>query len=135
MDKQPIRQQVVKALIIDNGKLLLLWDPNIRTKDKWETPGGRKRENESDKDALTREAMEEAGIEIRVERLIDDWEFPLPWKNWILVGKSYLCAPVTKDVRLEDPEKQHTRYEWVDLKKAKDLDLVSWLKNSIDRLG
>ncbi len=131
---EAIRQLVVKALIINDGKILLLWDPNIRTRDKWETPGGRKKENESDDSALVREAKEEAGIDISVERLVDSWEFPLPWKNWTLVGKSYLCTPITKDVKLEDPEKQHTKYEWMPIEKAKELDLVSWLKGSINAL-
>ena len=42
------RFEAVKALIVNEGRVLLLWDPNYPYKDKWEPPGGRKRENESD---------------------------------------------------------------------------------------
>jgi 8-oxo-dGTP pyrophosphatase MutT (NUDIX family) len=133
-DQNLIKQNVVKALIVDEGKILFLWDPNITNKDKWETPGGRIRPNESDAEALIREAKEEAGIEIEVESPIDEWEFPILKKGWLLVGKSFLCRPITKEVKLEDEEKQHTKYLWVDIEEAKKMDLTDWLKQSLTYL-
>ncbi len=133
-DKDPVSQDVVKALIVDNGMVLFLWDPNILEKDKWETPGGRKRDGESDTDALERESLEEAGIKIEMVRFIDKWELPLPQRGWILKGKSYLCKPLTKEVRLEDEEKQHTEYRWVKIDEAIRMDLTPWLKTSLSLL-
>ncbi|HUC39178.1 MAG TPA: NUDIX hydrolase [Candidatus Acidoferrum sp.] len=131
MANEPIKQNVVKALIIDDGKILFLWDPNIVNRDKWEVPGGRKRVGESDEESLMRETMEEAGIKIKVDKLIDEWEQHLPKKGWLLVGKSYLCTALTRDVKLEDLEKQHTAFRWVDIDTAKSMDLTDWLKRSL----
>ena len=134
MARELENQNVVKALILDGRKILFLWDPNIETQDKWEVPGGRKHAGESDEDALAREVLEEAGIQIKIDRFVADWQHSLPERGWVLLGKSYLCTPVTKDVKLEDPEKQHTQFQWVDIDMAKMMDLTPWLARSLDVL-
>lgn len=129
-----VRKHAVKAIIVDNGKVLFLWDPNYRTVDKWDLPGGRKNEGESDIDALKREVKEEAGIDVNVVRMIHEWELSINSRNWLLVGKTYLCTPITTDVRLEDPDHQHTKYEWIPIERAKRLKLQKWELESLNNI-
>ncbi len=129
-----VRHDAVKALIVKDGKALLLWDPNYIYKDKWEPPGGRKKPGESDSDALLRETKEETGIEIRILRHINDWKVELPERNMLIAGKTYLCEALTADVKLNDKERQHTKFRWIPLEEAKHLYIVPWLKEAINKL-
>ena len=61
---------------------------------KYEIPGGRKEEGESDEVALLREVLEEVGLVVRVVRLLDEWRLDLPDKDVVLNGKTYLCEYV-----------------------------------------
>ena len=49
-----------KALIVRDGKVLLVWD----NKTRWELPGGRLHKDEQPLDGLRRELIEELGLEV-----------------------------------------------------------------------
>ena len=51
----------VVGLITRDGEFLMVYNP---TRDGWELPGGRVEEGEGPEEALRRECMEEAGVEI-----------------------------------------------------------------------
>ncbi len=67
MRRYPERPLVgVGAVIVENGKILLVRRANEPNKGKWSVPGGLVRKGERLMEALKREIMEELGVEIEV---------------------------------------------------------------------
>ncbi len=58
MEKKLKKAYAIKAFVVYNGKILLLWNPKYRIEDKWDAPGGKKERGESDADTLHREIRE-----------------------------------------------------------------------------
>ena len=65
--------KVVAGLILQNDKLLICQRPNFKDHPlKWEFPGGKIKNDETNEDALIREINEELSINIiNSEKLID----------------------------------------------------------------
>jgi 8-oxo-dGTP diphosphatase len=64
---EPTVKQVVAALIMDNGRVLICQRTKHQTMPlKWEFPGGKIEEGEQPRDALRRELDEELGIDALV---------------------------------------------------------------------
>ncbi len=62
--------RVTGAIIVKGDKVLAGQRGYGPLKGKWEFPGGKAKEHESDKDALTREIKEELEIDILVDKLV-----------------------------------------------------------------
>ena len=60
----------VTAVIIQNGRLLMLKRSEEPFKGMWDLPGGFMEEEESPEDGIKREIREELGIEIEIKNLI-----------------------------------------------------------------
>ncbi len=108
----------VKALIVNDGKLLILKRANndIHKPGIWEIPGGRTLDDEEPEEALIRETKEETGLDIEVGREISVRDFTRDDKQEIEMH-IFLCnATHGLNVNLS-PE--HTQYEWIELNKCK----------------
>lgn len=77
-----------KAVLFDDaGRVLLGTNP----RDEWELLGGRADpEDSGPADTITRELVEEAGVCIRVDHLIDIWYYDIPHEGRVAVA-SYLA--------------------------------------------
>lgn len=65
--KVPLMKQVVAALILKDGKVLICQRTRHQTMPlKWEFPGGKIEEGEQPRDALRRELDEELGIDAKI---------------------------------------------------------------------
>ncbi len=64
----------VGAVIIDNGKILLVKRAQPPGENLWSIPGGVVKLGEKLKEALKREVKEETGLEIEVKDLVDVFE-------------------------------------------------------------
>lgn len=84
----------------------------------WEFPGGKIEENETPKEALEREIMEELDTEISVEKLIHSIEYDYP--AFHLSMDCFLCKVIKGNLVL----KEHKDAKW--LTKG-ELDSVEWL--------
>ena len=124
---------VVAALIKKDNKVLIAkrstGDPhNIG---KWEFPGGKVKENETEKHAIEREIKEEFDVIIKVKEYVTTAIYTYPNKKIIL--KLYETEYVSGKFKLND----HSEYKWVvvdnllnyDLTEA-DVELSKYLKNS-----
>ncbi len=124
------RFKTVKALIFRGDEYLF-----VESKDfeggRYEVPGGRKDDGESDKEALIREVKEEVGLVVEIVGFLNKWHLDLPVADLILDGKTYLCKYVSGDVSLGD---EQNSFCWVSRKKLRDIDVPKWLKNAIEYL-
>lgn len=124
---------VVAALIEKNEKVLIAkrktGDSNVFG--KWEFPGGKVNENESEFDAIEREIKEEFEINIKAEKFIINNICKYPNKTVDL--RLYQCTYLEGEFKLHD----HSEYKWVakneiinyDLAPA-DIPLAKYIKDN-----
>lgn len=110
---------VVAALIEKNNKVLIAkratGDSNVLG--KWEFPGGKVKENESEENAIKREIKEEFEMDIKVNKLLIKNIFKYPTKTIDL--KLYECEYVSGNINLHD----HAEYKFVDKEEILEYDL------------
>lgn len=103
----------VKALILDNGKLLLLQrNPKLRKEDNWDLPGGLLEEDETEAVALFREVKEEINQEIKIIKQSGTWSFKRTYDGQTISVHNYLCRIKSNNptITLSD---EHISYEWI----------------------
>ena len=111
--------RVVCGIIINNDNHILITRRNSGDfKGKWEFPGGKLEENESEKDCLIREIKEELDIEIIVDSFIMRNEHTYPEFSVELI--SYLSYYKSGKIKLVD----HDQYEWVETSRLKEFDFL-----------
>lgn len=110
---------VVASLIEKDGKVLIAkrstGDPNVLG--KWEFPGGKVKENESEFKAIEREIYEEFELVIKANTLIINnvCEYP----NKIVDLRLYSCDYISGEFNLHD----HSEYKWVNKDEILDYEL------------
>ncbi len=115
----------VVGIVFKNNKFLFLKRPF--PSQLWVPPCGTVRKNEKILDALHREIYEEAGIRVKVKKIVDVWQ---GWHDGEEVfSVSYLCEPIDDKVVVSD---EHLQFKWVpleDLNKVNtDFDITKWPK-------
>ena len=120
----------VKGLILYKDKYLILEKEDF-IGGKYEVPWGRKEYGETDKEALKREIYEEVGLEVEIQKLLNEWSLDLKEKGILLDGKTYLCESNSDNVVLSD---EHFNYKWIERKELEKLDCPNWLKDAIFKL-
>jgi 8-oxo-dGTP diphosphatase len=90
----------VVAVILDDDGLVLLTRRNVEPfKGEWVMPGGKIDLGESIVKALQREVMEEVGLQVEVEDIIDVFEHVTPGEdNYHFIILYYLCRPFSCDI-------------------------------------
>ena len=113
--------KVVAALIMKDGKILIAKRStgNKNIIGKWEFPGGKVEENETEKQAIEREIKEEFDILVRAEKFITN-VISKDKKSEIDL-KLYLCKYIDGKIKLND----HSDYKWVDKDEIFDYDLAN----------
>ena len=112
--------KVVAALIEKDGKVLIAKRAtgNEEVISKWEFPGGKVEEGESEKQAIEREIKEEFNIVIKAKEFLISNECNYPNRSIDL--RLYLCSYITGEITLHD----HLEYNWVEVNKLLDYDLA-----------
>jgi len=104
------RGRSVAGIAIDDGRLFVaLRKPGGSLGGKWEFPGGKVEDGESDEDALKREFLEEFGAGIRVGPFLAGAEFSNKGRQFSL--SAYRVFPETLDFRMA----VHTEWRWATL--------------------
>ena len=111
--------KVVAALIEKNGKYLIArrstGDENVLG--KWEFPGGKVQEYETEEHAIEREIKEEFEMDIRALRFLTNNVCEYPKKNVDL--RLYECKFLAGKFHLHD----HSEYQFVDRNEIINFDL------------
>ena len=115
--EKSVLQVVGAAIINNNGELLCAQRGYGSLIGKWEFPGGKIKQGESDQEALVREIKEELDIVVEVENLIDENYHEYPDKNVNL--KVYKCKYVSGEIR--DTEHQALKWE-----KPEAVETLDW---------
>jgi 8-oxo-dGTP diphosphatase len=139
MSKEKLKKQfmIVNAIVLDDkGKVLLVrrerkWHKEAHG--KWEFPGGKIDFGETPEEACVREAKEESGFDIEIEKLLPTtitcyWEHPDRQSQMILLG--YICKLVGGNASIEDHGVSEVK--WFDIEKAKKLDCLPGTQEFLD---
>jgi 8-oxo-dGTP diphosphatase len=124
----------VGAVVLDNGRVLLVRRGKQPLIGKWSLPGGMVELGETTREAIRREVAEECGLEIRVgevagilDRVVRDAEGRIRY-HWVLVDyvafleSGTLCAASDAD-----------EAQWVDVDDVERLDTTDGLMDMIRR--
>lgn len=104
--KRSITLTVDAIIITDDGRIVLVkrvFDPY---KDHWALPGGVVEYGERVEDAVIREAKEETGLDIKIERLIGVYSDPGRDPRGHFVSISFLCRPTGGSLRASEETKE-----------------------------
>lgn len=114
--EKPVIQVVGAAIINDSGELLCAQRGYGSLIGKWEFPGGKVEEDETDQEALKREIKEELNIDIEVGELIDENYNEYSEKNINL--KVYKCKYISGEIS----DTEHQALKWNKPDEAESLD-------------
>jgi 8-oxo-dGTP diphosphatase len=114
-----MERSVAGVIIRGRRALLAQRGPSGSFEGRWEFPGGKVEEGESDPDALVREYEEELGLEVRATRLLGEVTFPHRGVERVLAAW-LLEAPAFENLELAE----HAAYRWADAAEIKSLSLV-----------
>ena len=110
---------VVAALIVRDNKVLIAkrstGDPNVFG--KWEFPGGKVKENESEEHAIEREIKEEFEMDIKANKFLINNICEYPSKTIDL--RIYECEYISGEFHLHD----HSEYKFVNKEDILKYDL------------
>ena len=98
---------------------------------KWDVPGGTVEESELPSAAAEREAKEEVGLDVAVEKIIFEKSNLDRKKNTVFTTLVYLCRPINHSEAITLDLEEHDAYKWVskeEILAMKDDELVSYMK-------
>ena len=111
---------VVAGILRDQEKVLIAQRGKGKHQEyKWEFPGGKLEENESDEDALRREFQEELDIDINVDDFLCEVVYKYPQMEVKI--RSYFISTNDKDIK----NLEHESMQWVSIEELKKYDLVA----------
>jgi 8-oxo-dGTP diphosphatase len=120
---------VVAAVIMHGGKVLCTQRASSSKEyisKKWEFPGGKVEEGETEAQAIQREILEELGIQIQAEREFTQVEHEYP--DFKITMKTFICDWVDGDISL----REHIAYKFLDPEEMQTLD---WAEADIPIVG
>ncbi len=117
----------IKALIVKNGKILILKRSAEEDcfKEEWDIPGGRIEFGEIPEVSLKREVKEECGINIDIIKPISIWTFFKNNKKTQVVGVTMLCKYKSGKVKLSD---EHMNFKWINPEEIKNYKTQEGIK-------
>ncbi len=114
-------QQLAGCLIVEESKILLL---HRRDEGHWEVPGGKVEEGESPTEAARREAEEEIGVEVELEKPFFSGEF-------MHDGDIFLWHAYLSDIEQGEPGLEEEKFDdirWFDPSELDELELAPNLR-------
>jgi 8-oxo-dGTP diphosphatase len=109
-----LRHAVVDVLIVENNKILLVKRAlHLSNPGKFAVPGGYVNRDETCEDAAKREAREETGYEVNIEKFLEVVDNPnRAGEDRQNISFVYLAHPLEK---VSTPDDEQTEVTWFDL--------------------
>jgi 8-oxo-dGTP diphosphatase len=122
---------VVAAVIVNDNQILCVQRSHSKyayISEKYEFPGGKVENAETEREALIREILEELSLTIEVgEKFITvDHDYP----DFSITMHTYLCECESRDITLHE----HIDFRWLDISGLKELDWAAADVPIVDRL-
>ena len=114
----------VKGVLIRNSKVILVRND----RDEWELPGGKLELGETPVGCVARELMEELGLEVAAQRILDSWTYTIAPGVHVLVI-TYGCIESTESEPVLSDENKELR--WFDLDEIDSIKFPDGYKASI----
>jgi len=103
MDVDQKRPRLGSAVIVvHEGKVLLGKRNKINANNKWVLPGGGIDWGENSEEAAKREALEETGLEVEIEKLVCIKEIIATHANYHAIVFFYLVKPKNQEIKVND---------------------------------
>jgi 8-oxo-dGTP diphosphatase len=116
--KTPALKRSVAGIAAEDGKLFIAKRVSGGSmSEKWEFPGGKVEAGESDEEALTREYLEEFGVNIAVGPLLGSATFEHEGTRALCAYRVTFCS---RDFTLSE----HTETKWAGIAEIEALDFV-----------
>jgi 8-oxo-dGTP diphosphatase len=112
-------KELAGNLIIEDHKLLLLYRSN---EGHWEVPGGKVEEDENPTEAAVREAEEEIGVSVSLEKPFYTGEFQ--HNNQMFLWNGYLA-----EIESGEPSVQMDKFERLEWFEGSELDEIELAPN------
>ena len=134
MKNQAIRRPVpaVAAVIVEDGRLLLIRRGAEPSRGKWSLPGGSVEWGETLTDAVRREVREETGLEIEVGKVAGVFDIITDDEEYHYVIVDYFARPVGGELR---PGDDASDARWVSAEELDSLDLTDRLRDRLGEMG
>lgn len=123
----------VGAVVVDNGRLLMVKRGRPPGQGLWAVPGGKVDYGESMVEAVRREVFEETGLLVRPGRVLwaGDSIGPGEPPSWHFCLVDFLCTVETGELRAGDDA---AAVEWVALDSATDRELTPTMYDLLETL-
>ena len=124
--------KVVAGLILQNNKLLICQRPNFKDHPlKWEFPGGKIKNDETNEETLVREINEELSINIlNYEDLIS---YNFNYKD--LNKKVFICFYIVNNFSGKVLNNFHKELKWIEIKDIREYDFLEGDLKIIDYIS
>jgi 8-oxo-dGTP diphosphatase len=126
----------VGAVVVTDGKLLMVKRAKEPSKGKWSIPGGGIEVGETLEEAVERETLEECSIKVKVEKLLDATQNILRDENgrvkFHFVIVDFVCKYISGVARARSDAGE---CRWVPQKEIETLDVSSTLRDMLKRKG
>ena len=124
--------KVVAGLILQNNKLLICQRPNFKDHPlKWEFPGGKIKNDETNEEALIREINEELSINILNHEELISYNFDYKDLNKKVFIYFYLVNNFTGKVL----NNFHKELKWIEIKDIREYDFLEGDLKIIDHIS
>ena len=115
--------------VIDKKILIAHRNPVGQMGSRWEFPGGKAEEGESNENALIREFEEEFGVTVKVQDLITQNEFEHNGKKFTL--NAYLISVPHDGVKTKYVLTEHTEYKWASMEEIESIPKENFVDSDL----
>lgn len=105
----------VDAVILNEGRIVLVRRANPPYKGMWALPGGFVECGETVEEATVREAKEETGLDVRIVRLLGVYSDPGRDPRGPTVGSAFICSKTGGELRADSDAKEAKEFSVRDL--------------------